>query len=107
MAVVRFKRDWYARLRRACTATSKARLRRAYRGVRLMKYFPVAFLLVLVLSGLSAPAYAVPPLLRGDWIGQIDFGKSWHRINFHFTDENEEGKATPLFPAPVRTPFPP
>src|SRR5947207_2276477 len=59
-----------------------------------MKYFPFAFLLALVLSGLSATAYATPPPLRGDWIGQIDFGKSWQRINFHFTDENGEVKGT-------------
>lgn len=92
------------------TAVSRTSIGHDYcafkRGVRLMKYFPLAFLLVLALSGLSAPAYATPPTLRGDWIGQIDFGRSWQRINFHFTDESGEVKGTLDLPDQGRNALP-
>lgn len=38
---------------------------------------------------LVTPSYAQQASLQGDWIGQIDFGKEWQRINFHFANEKE------------------
>src|SRR5881392_4047328 len=48
----------------------------------------------LLLCGSWLPAYAAQQPLAGDWIGQIDFGKEWQRINFHFTVEKEGLKGT-------------
>jgi len=46
-------------------------------------------LLLLLCGMLLSPLYAKQPKLQGDWIGQIDFGKEWQRINFHFTSEQK------------------
>jgi uncharacterized protein len=44
----------------------------------------------LLFAGLLVtPSYAQRASLQGDWIGQIDFGKEWQRINFHFANENK------------------
>ncbi len=32
--------------------------------------------------------------LKGDWIGEIDYGNEWQRINFHFTSEETSIKGT-------------
>jgi len=46
--------------------------------------------LALLFAGLLvSPSYAQQASLQGDWIGQIDFGKEWQRINFHFANEKD------------------
>ena len=39
--------------------------------------------------GFNLPCQAARQPLAGDWIGQIDFGQSWQRINFHFKVEGQ------------------
>lgn len=60
-----------------------------------MKRILLTLALALLFGGLLVPpSYATPASLQGDWIGQIDFGKEWQRINFHFTAEKEGLKGT-------------
>jgi uncharacterized protein len=55
-----------------------------------MKLAAITLRIALLLGGTSlAHSQAVQPRLQGDWIGQINFGKEWQRINFHFTSEQE------------------
>jgi pimeloyl-ACP methyl ester carboxylesterase len=49
------------------------------------------------------PSQATQPSLQGEWIGQIDFGKEWQRINFHFMMEKDELKGTLDLPQQGRT----
>jgi hypothetical protein len=51
-------------------------------------------LALLFLVFLIRPYYAEQVSLSGDWIGQIDFGNEWQRINFHFTHEKEGTKGS-------------
>lgn len=54
-----------------------------------MKRVLISFALALLFFVfLVRPSYAQESL-SGDWIGQIDFGNEWQRINFHFTREKE------------------
>jgi uncharacterized protein len=46
--------------------------------------------LALLFGGfLVTPSQAQQAPLNGTWIGQIDFGGQWQRINFHFANEKE------------------
>src|ERR1044071_3936204 len=49
----------------------------------------VKSLLLTLLCGIVFvhPSGATSPSIQGDWIGQIDFGGEWQRINFHFAGE--------------------
>lgn len=72
-----------------------------------MKCVQLVFSFVLMLGGLVAPpTSAAPSSLQGDWIGQIDFGKTWQRINFHFKAENGEIKGTLDLPEQGRNGLP-
>jgi pimeloyl-ACP methyl ester carboxylesterase len=52
----------------------------------------IAFAVALLFSGLmEPPSNATQLSLQGDWIGQIDFGSEWQRINFHFSDKGSGG----------------
>ena len=62
--------------------------------LRLMKHALMTLGIALLFCGKIVPSYAAQRSLQGDWIGQIDFGKEWQRINFHFMLEKDEWKGT-------------
>lgn len=49
----------------------------------------VTIVLALFCYGLFLPCHAEQQSLEGDWVGGIDFGKSWQPVNFHFKTEKE------------------
>ncbi len=58
--------------------------------IDLMKRALITLGIALLFCGMFLPpSQATQPTLQGDWIGQIDFGKEWQRINFHFTSEQK------------------
>ena len=73
-----------------------------------MKYGKWILLLVLMLAGGTGPppAFAASSSLTGEWIGQIDFGGQWQRINFHFTAANGEIAGTLDLPQQGRNGLP-
>jgi pimeloyl-ACP methyl ester carboxylesterase len=73
-----------------------------------MRYGKWISLLVLTIAVWQAPqsAFAAASSLEGDWIGQIDFGAQWQRINFHFTAANGEIKGTLDLPGQGRNGLP-
>ena len=76
-------------------------------GPGAMKHRLFTLALTLLFGGLLAPpSYATPMALQGDWIGQIDYGKEWQRINFHFTTEKEGFKGTLDLPQQGRNGLP-
>jgi uncharacterized protein len=71
----------------------------------------VRWLLTLTLTVLFAglvvtPSYAQETSIQGHWIGQIDFGKEWQRINFHFAVEKEQPQGTLDLPEQGRNGLP-
>ena len=52
------------------------------------------------------PSYATQSSLRGDWIGQIDYGNEWQRLNFHFMGDKESLKGTLDLPQQGRNALP-
>jgi dienelactone hydrolase len=48
-----------------------------------------SIVLALLCYGLFLPCYAAQQSLEGDWVGGIDFGKSWQPVNFHFKAEKD------------------
>src|SRR5262245_33780296 len=60
-----------------------------------MNRMALTFALALLFGGLFPPPSQAPSAsLKGQWIGQIGFGKEWQRINFHFTAEKGGLKGT-------------
>jgi len=52
------------------------------------------------------PCNAAQTWLEGDWIGQIDFGNEWQRINFHFKPGNQGTTGTLDLPSQERDGLP-
>jgi len=59
-----------------------------------------------ICCGWSLPGYAAQQPLEGDWIGQIDFGNEWQRINFHFKTGKAGTMGTLDLPAQGRNGLP-
>lgn len=76
-------------------------------GAALMKNTCLAVLFVLALAGGSVRAARAASFpLHGDWIGQIDYGNQWQRINFHFTQGPGEITGTLDLPQQGRNSLP-
>ncbi|MGQ0760819.1 MAG: alpha/beta hydrolase family protein [Acidobacteriota bacterium] len=63
-------------------------------------------LALLFLGFFVTPSHAQQTSLHGAWIGQIDFGRQWQRINFNFTNEKEGLKGMLDFPEQGRNGLP-
>jgi len=60
-----------------------------------MKRALITWGLALLFGALGVtPSYAQQASPQGHWIGQIDFGKEWQRINFHLASEKNALKGT-------------
>jgi dienelactone hydrolase len=54
-----------------------------------MRKLPLIGIVTLVLGYFSVLPCQAQHTLDGDWVGGIDFGKSWQPVNFHFKTEKE------------------
>jgi len=62
--------------------------------------------IVVLCGGLWLPSTAAQGSVEGDWIGQIDFGKEWQRVNFHLGRGNDGFKGTLDLPQQGRMALP-
>ena len=66
----------------------------------------VHIVFALLCCGLWLPCYAVQTEIEADWIGQIDFGNEWQRINLHFKAGTEGARGTLDLPSLGRNGLP-